>query len=210
MRVYKVAEIVNGAIHHIKNSRFKPGDVAAELTELSGDPNPAFQWTFFLTVGKGPTLSELKLTVPCPISKDANLEKPVFLEKTKIIYFRDRFFMPERLPATSSEQEEIELRARKIVYDENAELASLRAAVANMEATLRFSKSESKREPIPEDVKLLVWTRDCGACTSCGSKTALHFDHIIPVVKGGGYSAENIQILCQRCNLKKADKIAGG
>jgi len=36
----------------------------------------------------------------------------------------------------------------------------------------------------------------------------LHFDHIIPVAKGGGNTKKNIQILCQTCNLKKADHIA--
>ena len=39
-------------------------------------------------------------------------------------------------------------------------------------------------------------------------KRGLALDHIIPVAKGGSNIAENIQILCQVCNLKKADKIA--
>ncbi|MGH6850309.1 MAG: HNH endonuclease [Methylocella sp.] len=87
-------------------------------------------------------------------------------------------------------------------------LPSLRAAVANLEAAIEFQKSGPKRDPIPEEVKLLVWARDGGSCVRCGSKQELHFDHIIPVAKGGGNSEANIQILCQTCNLKKSDKIA--
>jgi len=80
--------------------------------------------------------------------------------------------------------------------------------VANLEAAIEYTKSGPRRDPIPEDVKLLVWTRDGGACVRCGSKKELHFDHVIPVAKGGGNFEANIQILCQPCNLKKADKIA--
>jgi 5-methylcytosine-specific restriction endonuclease McrA len=97
---------------------------------------------------------------------------------------------------------------KKAVYDEEAELSSLRAAVANLEAAIEFEKSGPRRDPIREDVKLLVWARDGGCCVRCGSKQELHFDHVIPVAKGGGSSEANIQILCQMCNLKKSDRIA--
>ena len=47
-------------------------------------------------------------------------------------------------------------------------------------------------------------------CTICGTKLAsiqeCHFDHIFPFAKGGNSTAENCQILCTTCNLKKTDK----
>jgi len=101
----------------------------------------------------------------------------------------------------------VTLRVKKAIYDEEAELSSLRAAVANLEAAIEFRRSGPQRDPIPEDVKLLVWARDGGQCVRCGSQQGLHFDHVIPVAKGGGNSEANIQILCQTCNLKKSDKI---
>lgn len=47
-------------------------------------------------------------------------------------------------------------------------------------------------------------------CAICGTKLSsiqeCHFDHIFPFAKGGKSIAENCQILCTGCNLKKTDK----
>jgi len=63
------------------------------------------------------------------------------------------------------------------------------------------------REPIPEDVRFAVWRRDEGKCVKCGSRNNLEYDHIIPVSKGGSNTERNIQILCEKCNREKSDKI---
>lgn len=61
---------------------------------------------------------------------------------------------------------------------------------------------------IPTSVKVEVWKRDKGCCVYCGSKTNLHYDHIIPFSKGGSSTtAANIQLLCAACNLRKHDNI---
>ena len=61
---------------------------------------------------------------------------------------------------------------------------------------------------IPTNVKREVWKRDKGRCVMCGSNINLHFDHDIPFSKGGSsLTAKNIQLLCEKCNLKKHDKI---
>ena len=66
----------------------------------------------------------------------------------------------------------------------------------------------SRRERIPNEVRVLVWERDDGACVRCGAEDDLQFDHVIPVVKGGGTNVENIQILCGDCNRAKSGSIA--
>lgn len=61
---------------------------------------------------------------------------------------------------------------------------------------------------IPSSVKQEVYIRDRGRCVLCGSTENLHFDHDLPFSKGGtSLSADNIRILCQKCNLKKSNKI---
>lgn len=65
----------------------------------------------------------------------------------------------------------------------------------------------ARRERIPDDVRLFVWTRDDGRCVRCGSEDDLQFDHVIPVARGGGNAPENVQVLCGDCNRRKSDSI---
>ena len=72
------------------------------------------------------------------------------------------------------------------------------------------ANDEDKEYPrmIPTPVKVEVWKRDTGRCTKCGSQQDLHFDHVIPYSKGGSsLSADNIQLLCSKCNIAKRDRI---
>ena len=65
-----------------------------------------------------------------------------------------------------------------------------------------------RRRIIPTAVKLEVWRRDAGKCVICGATDELQFDHDLPYSKGGtSISAENVQLLCARHNLKKHDQI---
>lgn len=55
-----------------------------------------------------------------------------------------------------------------------------------------------------------IMIRDQNRCRYCGAngnKVDLHLDHIFPVSKGGLSVRENLQMLCDRCNLKKSAKI---
>ena len=66
---------------------------------------------------------------------------------------------------------------------------------------------EAKRTQIPQDIQDRVWVRDGGKCVVCGSNENLEFDHIIPFSKGGSNTYRNIQLLCERCNREKSNKI---
>jgi hypothetical protein len=64
------------------------------------------------------------------------------------------------------------------------------------------------RRNIPKTIKIAVWERDRGKCVMCGRTDKLHFDHIVPVSRGGASStADNIQLLCARHNLSKGARL---
>lgn len=65
---------------------------------------------------------------------------------------------------------------------------------------------ERHRRIIPQDVKIAVSARDGGRCRKCGSSVKLHFDHVIPVSRGGANTVANIQLLCGACNRAKGAK----
>ena len=65
----------------------------------------------------------------------------------------------------------------------------------------------NKRPPILKEVVDVVWRRNGGKCVYCGSTENLQLDHIIPFSKGGATTVENLQLLCQKCNLQKSNKI---
>ncbi len=108
----------------------------------------------------------------------------------------------------SDNSEEIaQLKIKRLVLSEDSEVERLKKEVAALKSISEQTESYT-RKAIPDVVKLIVFGRDHGQCVRCGSKEKLHFDHIIPVSKGGGDSEENIQLLCGMCNLKKSDKLA--
>ncbi len=76
--------------------------------------------------------------------------------------------------------------------------------------TIRAREEEAeqgRRQRIPDEVRAHVWLRDEGRCVRCGASDDLQFDHIIPVAKGGGAAAGNVQLLCGDCNRQKSDAI---
>ena len=68
-------------------------------------------------------------------------------------------------------------------------------------------ETKYERPRIPENVRVEVWRRDQGQCAKCGSREKLEYDHILPISKGGGNTARNIELLCERCNREKGAKI---
>jgi hypothetical protein len=67
--------------------------------------------------------------------------------------------------------------------------------------------SQPSRPRVPEAVRIAVWRRDGGRCSRCGSRENLEYDHIVPLAKGGSNTARNVELLCEKCNRSKADKI---
>jgi hypothetical protein len=83
----------------------------------------------------------------------------------------------------------------------------------NSETALKISrKSEDSREVRPA-LRIKVFTRDHFRCKFCGRSPAthlnvtLHADHIVAFVNGGKTILDNLQTLCNECNLGKGKMI---
>ena len=82
--------------------------------------------------------------------------------------------------------------------------------------TQQGSKVEYKKENsrnVSLSLRLGVLSRDNFRCVFCGKSpatdigTRLHIDHIEPFSKGGKSTLENLQTLCEECNLGKSNRV---
>jgi hypothetical protein len=218
LKVRSVGHVADGEISVYSD---RASDFVALLTSLDEAPEQnGPQWAVPLIIGTPPSARRVLVTLARFLGRsdyEKSFLNPLLVVRppstaaiggpTRFALFRNRFFLPERDPQGASEEEELTLRVKRAVYREDEELLSLRSYVSNVEAAIEFRTNGPQRASIPDDIKMFVWSRDGGACVKCGSKEKLHFDHVIPVSKGGGNSNQNIQILCETCNLRKSNKI---
>ena len=61
--------------------------------------------------------------------------------------------------------------------------------------------------PVPYLVKKAVYERDNHTCLVCGATDNLTVDHIKPRIIGGTNHINNLQTLCQHCNLEKGTEV---
>lgn len=67
----------------------------------------------------------------------------------------------------------------------------------------------STRKSISKSIRHEVFKRDGFKCVECGATkedTRLHIDHILPVSQGGSDEMDNLQTLCESCNLSKSNR----
>ena len=57
-----------------------------------------------------------------------------------------------------------------------------------------------------------IWRKSGGKCGICGDLIMVydqvHFDHIVPLAKGGAHAMANIQVAHAMCNIKKGARVA--
>ena len=69
--------------------------------------------------------------------------------------------------------------------------------------------AKQKRNPISKSIRHEVFKRDNYKCVECGATKEdirLHVDHILPVSQGGNDELDNLQTLCETCNLAKSNR----
>lgn len=77
-------------------------------------------------------------------------------------------------------------------------------------STAKFLQQQ-ERNRITPGIRYKILARDRFRCQGCGATSSidgvvLHVDHIIPISRGGRSDADNLQTLCQTCNLGKGDR----
>lgn len=76
------------------------------------------------------------------------------------------------------------------------------------QSTTKFLRQQ-ERQRVTASVRYEVFARDGHRCRVCGNTAEvepLHVDHIIPISRGGRSDMDNLQTLCQTCNLGKSDR----
>lgn len=71
----------------------------------------------------------------------------------------------------------------------------------------------NNRTKLSKSIRHEVFKRDNYKCVECGAtkdETTLHIDHIQPVSHGGSDELDNLQTLCQDCNLAKSNRFWKG
>lgn len=84
------------------------------------------------------------------------------------------------------------------------------------EASAKRANETSDHDPAKErramtpKMRLAVIHADAYKCRACGAGAdvaQLHVDHILPISRGGKTDFENLQTLCEACNLAKSSNI---
>lgn len=72
---------------------------------------------------------------------------------------------------------------------------------------------QRERTMMTPGLRTSILRRDDFRCRMCGASAkdgvTLHVDHVLPVSQGGQTRADNLQTLCQPCNLGKGNRFVG-
>lgn len=92
------------------------------------------------------------------------------------------------------------------ILDIGDELSSI-----NFETTTRKYNQANQRKLMTQEMRNRIKERDNYTCQICGKympdEVGLHIDHIIPISKGGKTVEQNLQVLCDKCNLRKSNSV---
>lgn len=69
---------------------------------------------------------------------------------------------------------------------------------------------KDQRRLMTTELRNQIKARDNYTCQNCGKvmfdEVGLHIDHIVPISQGGKTISSNLQVLCDKCNLKKGGR----
>ena len=78
------------------------------------------------------------------------------------------------------------------------------------ETTIEKYNMKNQRKLMTKELRHKIMQRDNYTCQICGKympdEVGLHVDHIVPIKKGGKTVESNLQVLCDKCNLRKGKR----
>ena len=79
------------------------------------------------------------------------------------------------------------------------------------ETTWEKYYAKSQRRLMTRELRRRIIERDNYTCQICGKympdEVGLHVDHVIPIKRGGKSVESNLQVLCDKCNLRKGKRM---
>ncbi|MBI5773137.1 MAG: HNH endonuclease, partial [Verrucomicrobia bacterium] len=115
-----------------------------------------------------------------------------------------RAIHPVLLPIIDSFTEPLSREERKCVIKGRKRIHPTNANRDSIAKVREYSRS------IPRTWKIRILEKarhECVLCRTDLRNTEVHFDHVIPVSKGGLTLEKNLQALCAACNLKKGNRV---
>lgn len=131
------------------------------------------------------------------------------LQMHRDYYQRNRERALARHAARMESDLSFRLRKRERVARWKAENPDRRGQLARKSAARRYERLRSASvEPVDFSAILAEHGMTCHICDGpIQSRSDLHFDHVIPLAKGGPHSADNIRPSHARCNLRKGVRL---
>ncbi len=111
MKVYKVADIINNEVVFCVARAWKQGDVIKFLTNLE-PARATVRNTLGILKFKLPRdlRNEILIDINPLLNIDDSLDGPLLLADNRLVFYRDRLFMAERVARSVADREEIILR----------------------------------------------------------------------------------------------------
>lgn len=152
----------------------------------------------------------------CGIETYLDLVDNPLIEQNKIIQLEKRNntqaniindIIHEKNQAKKDFEKETKMFKANLKNQYDQKLKNLKKKLREVEGHKRQLKQQLKQykntKKVPKSVRKAVYKRDNYTCQSCGAKEDITIDHIVPRSKGGSNDVNNLQTLCESCNLRK-------
>ena len=120
---------------------------------------------------------------------------------------------------TRYRQQDYQKSAYIVQNEEHSEVLSLSKLLSinaslfdiNYETTRQKYNAKNQRRLMTKDLRHSIIIRDNYTCQICGKympdEVGLHVDHIQSIKKGGKTVPSNLQVTCDKCNLRKGSRV---